>query len=61
MVFFSCLFVESLTSGSHPIGMRSGTGNVRPHRRGASLPSLDGADSKNRTSPKKPTGIDFQG
>lgn len=46
---------ESLTSGSHPIGMRSGTGNVRPHRRGASLPSLDGADSKNRTSPKKPT------
>lgn len=47
---------ESLASGSHPMGMRSGTGNVRPYRRGASLPTLDGGDSKNRTSPKKSTG-----
>ena len=40
------------------MGMRSGTGNVRPYRRGASLPTLDGGDGKNRTSPKKSTGID---
>ena len=38
---------------------RSATaGNVRPHRRGASLPSLDGGDGKNRTSLKK-AGISF--
>ncbi|KAL9982066.1 hypothetical protein ACROYT_G010856 [Oculina patagonica] len=46
---------ESLSNGSYPKTSRSGAGNVRPHRRGASLPSLDGSgDLKNRTSPKKP-------
>ena len=35
------------------------SGNVRPQRRGASLPSLDTSDpGKNRTSPKK-TGITY--
>lgn len=45
---------ESLSNGGHPKVSRSATaGNVRPHRRGASLPSLDGGDGKNRTSLKK--------
>ena len=56
-LLFFC--VESLSNGSHPKVSRSAVaGNVRPHRRGASLPSLDGGDGKNRTSPKK-TGIRF--
>ena len=56
-LYNSCCFVcvESLSNGSNPKASRSGAGNVRPHRRGASLPSLDGTgDGKNRTSPKKP-------
>ena len=40
------LCVESLSNGSHPKAIRSGAGNARPHRRGASLPSLDGVDGK---------------
>jgi len=44
---------ESLSNGGQTKMSRSG--NVRPYRRGASLPSLDTSDAgKNRTSPKKP-------